>query len=142
VSGPISLWKARHRESSFLSCAVLLFAVVVVSLTLAVPFAYLWGGGEGIASLALAASINLTLGFASLAVMLFFVHQNRALEGTLVSMAMRMTPPLVLAVWLATTAPAQDNILLISSLIYTYLVVLAVETWLSVRAAKINNSHQ
>jgi len=142
VSGPISLWKARHRESSFLSCASQLISWVLLAVVLIVPFVVWWCGIAGIRYFALASLINLILGVASLAAMFHCVSHGRPLEGMLLSMGIRMVPPLALCLWLATIPAGERDLVFIFSLIFSYLVVLAAETVQSVKLSKLTSNLQ
>jgi hypothetical protein len=126
-------WQTKGEEISLTACAMILIATLLAFTLICLPIA-IWVGGSGVMALLSATGVCLTPGLAALAVSHHFSTTGRQLPGMLLAMGCRLLPPLVICLWLALNKSAPQGQVFAGFLIAAYLVSLAVETFLSIRA--------
>lgn len=114
-------------------CAIVLILIMLGFVLAALPLAY-WLGGAAVESLLAAVGVCVAPGLGALAISHYFAATDRQLLGMLMAMACRLLPPLVVCLWLALNKSAMNGQVFAGFLIAAYLVSLAVETFLSLRA--------
>ena len=119
-----------------MACATILLASMLAFTLTCLPIA-VWVGGSAVVSLISATGICVTPGVAALAISHHFSATGRQLSGMLLAMGCRLLPPLVVCLWLALNRSAPQGQVFAGFLIAAYLVSLAVETFLSVRATPL-----
>ncbi|QEG35695.1 hypothetical protein Pr1d_29970 [Bythopirellula goksoeyrii] len=96
------------------------------------PIAF-WVGQSAWIALLAAAMLCLFAGLAALTISYFFSSIGQSLAGMLLAMGCRLSPPLVVCLWLALNQDQTNQNSFVGFLIGSYLVSLAAETFLSVR---------
>jgi hypothetical protein len=120
---------------------VLAGCVFAVALLL-LPFA--WGriGSGGPLGLAVAGAICLIAGCAAEGLSFVLRRRVAPLNAMLLSMAVRIVPPLGICLVLAARrVDGRDHLAFIAYLLVFYLATLAVETWLAVKRVSHSSSH-
>lgn len=125
-------WSTSGEPRSLVSCALLLMMVMAIFVSCCLPIAF-WVGQSAWLSLLAAAAICLVAGLAALAISYHFNLTGQNLPGMLLAMGCRLGPPLVVCLWLALNRNEANHNSFVGFLIASYLVSLAVETFLSVR---------
>jgi hypothetical protein len=120
--------------SGFLRPAALLGGWTIAIALLLSPIAWTRTGSGGLLGLALAAAVCLGAGWLAEA-LAFVLHRSVSpLSLMLLGMATRLLPPLAICVALAAQGAAgREHLAFLSYLLTFYFVMLALETWLSVR---------
>lgn len=127
--------------TGFRGAALLLVTGISVAALLLLPYAASQTGSNGPGGLLLAAAICLACGLAAEGVAYFAGHTTTPLLPMLLGMAIRMTPPLVLCLFLAAQgADGRRHLGFIVYLLACYGVTLAAETWLSVNRLNRRNA--
>lgn len=112
----------------------MLLACVLVAALLLAPFTFDQSGSRGPLGMAVAALVCLFAGFAAEGVSLLLIRIGQPLAGTMVGMAIRMLPPLVLCLALAASGQTgRQHLHFIFYLLAFYMVTLAFETWIAVK---------
>ena len=131
-------WAAGRRGSVYLRGAAWLTSVVMVVLMLLLPLAYWNSGVVGVLELVAAAAICLFPGLIVLKFTSQSTDANQVLFGLLISMGLRLLPPLVICLVLSLRSTGDEYFNFICYLLLFYMVTLALETYLSVRLIRPN----
>lgn len=127
--------------TGFRGAALLLVAGISIAALLLLPYAVNNAGSNGPAGLLAAAAICLTCGLVAEGAACFASQTTTPLLTMLLGMAIRMTPPLVLCLFLAAQgAGGRRHLGFIVYLLACYGVTLAAETWLSVNRLNRRNA--
>lgn len=118
----------------FLYPALLLAGMILVVALVLLPFALQRTGSGGPVGLFAVAAICLLAGWHAEGLVFVFRRQIAPLNGMLLSMAIRMTPPLGICLVLAAQGQTgRQHLAFIWYLLSFYFATLALETWLAVR---------
>jgi hypothetical protein len=133
VSGAAAIWTAYWRESDYLRSAFWLTCAVGSLVAVLAPFA-LWNNDtKGILEVFVAAGSCLVPGLIALWISTRNTDPHQVLFGFLLSMGLRIFPPLMICLVLSQQATGAEYFSFICYLLLFYLVTLALETYLSVR---------
>jgi hypothetical protein len=130
----------------FLRPVLLLAGCVFAVALLLLPFAWGRTGSAGPVGLAIAGAVCLCAASVAEGLACLLQHRIAPLGVMLVGMAVRMVPPLGICLYMAAQgARGRENMTFIVYLLAFYLVMLALETWLTVKrvargSAKLNTS--
>jgi hypothetical protein len=124
---------SKTTQTGFMRSALMLAGCVLLFALLIAPLAAGKSGSGSLAGLALAAATCLLTGWAAESLACWLHGRVMPLAVMLLSMAIRMVPPLGICVALAALgAGGRAHLAFIAYLLTFYLVTLALETWLAV----------
>lgn len=112
---------------------MVLIAALLGYTLVCLPLA-IWLGGNSVSALLAAVGVCVTPGIAAIAISNYCAAAGQHLVGMLLAMGCRALPPLVVCLWLAVNKHAAEGQIFAGFLIVAYMISLAVETYLSVRA--------
>jgi hypothetical protein len=118
----------------WLQSAVILAGLIAVASVLLLPAAVSRTGSGGVWGLGIAAGVCLAAGWVAEGLAVALGRSVSPLGLMLLSMAVRMAPPLAICLILAAQrASGREHLAFICYLLTFYLVTLALETWLTVK---------
>jgi len=133
VSEPVAHWSTSCRDGGLLRYVLLLIGAVAALYAALAPIALWQQGLRGLAESAAAAVVCLLPAVAALGVSYRLLGTPQALGAMMLAMGLRLMPPLVVALLLATRGTGADFFPFVCYLLLFYVATLAVETCLFVQ---------